>query len=303
MIAVADLLKDSPRLPGNLFAHDAYVQGDIELGLLENRQGSRLLALPEALIEALYAGLNDEVGPSAGLVLFQCGYQWGKAFYRRFAAEVSDYYGQPLAQMETLEFVQAFQQCWKTYGWGTIELNFDRYEQGFFIATVKNSAFAQVRQSADRPQCFVEAGLLSAFFSQLTGQTLHAIQTSCESMGADSNHFILGLSERVKVAEAWLDEKQDHDTILQRLCPNQPVPSEPFSKPTTRQIVSDESKTESEIESINETSSSELIPSEIVSEKPISEMVPEEPISESISEMVSEAPMVKWFLKSPSVSP
>ena len=38
MITVADLLQTS-RMPGNFFAPDAYVQGDIELGL--NRKPSR----------------------------------------------------------------------------------------------------------------------------------------------------------------------------------------------------------------------------------------------------------------------
>jgi predicted hydrocarbon binding protein len=241
MIAVADLLKENSRLPGNFFAHDAYVQGDIELGLLNNRQGSRLLAVPAPLLDALYAGLNNEVGPSTGLVLFQFGYQWGKSFYRRFASEVSDYYGQPLAQMEMLQLVQCLQQCWKTCGWGTIELDFDYYEQGFLLVSVKNSAFAQVRLSADRPQCFTEAGLLSAFFSQLTGQGLHCVQTACESMGATTNQFILGLTDRVKVVEAWLQEKQDHETIMLRLCGGQPTQStrsvDPLIKKFSDQLI------------------------------------------------------------------
>lgn len=55
MITVADLIKDE-RLPGNYFAPDAYIKGDFESGLIENRRGDRLLALPETLIQAIYAG-------------------------------------------------------------------------------------------------------------------------------------------------------------------------------------------------------------------------------------------------------
>jgi hypothetical protein len=69
--------------------------------------------------------------------------------------------------------------------------------------------------------CFVEAGILSAFFSQLTGQDLHCIQTACESLGAECNYFILGLFKRLKPAEAWIEEQQNHETILKRLCSNQ----------------------------------------------------------------------------------
>jgi hypothetical protein len=63
----------------------------------------------------------------------------------------------------------------------------------------------------------LEAGILSAFFSQLTGETLGCIQTSCESMGAEYNHFVIGLDERIKLAQAWLEEGQDHPTIMDRL--------------------------------------------------------------------------------------
>ncbi|MEO1208031.1 MAG: 4-vinyl reductase, partial [Cyanobacteria bacterium J06638_20] len=38
MISVADLLVNN-RVPGNYFATDAYVRSDLEMGLLENRQG------------------------------------------------------------------------------------------------------------------------------------------------------------------------------------------------------------------------------------------------------------------------
>lgn len=216
MISVADLVKEP--LHGNYFAPDAYLQGDFELGLLENRKGSRLLALPEILLEAIYAGLEEEVGPSAGLVLTQCGRWWGKSFYRRFGEEVSTYYGKPLALMEMVEFLQCLKECWKTHGWGIIDLDMSYYSQGFLVVKLWHSPFAQAGPTLNRPICFIETGILSAFFSQLTGRELHCVQTSCESMGAECNHFLLGLSERLRAAEAWVEEQQDHDTIMERLC-------------------------------------------------------------------------------------
>ncbi|BDM83338.1 V4R domain-containing protein [Acaryochloris marina] len=221
MIAVEELIGQN-HIPGNFFAPEVYVQGDTELGLIENREGSRLIALPDTLLKSLYSSLEHEVGPAADLVLLQCGRWWGKNFYRRFASEVSDYYGKPLAEMEMVEFLQSFKECWKTYGWGLIDFDFSHHHQGFLVITTQNSAFAQTRETGDKPSCFVERGLLSTFFSQLTGRELDCVQTACESMQADCNCFILGLPERIKVAQAWLEEAQDHDTILVRLCNSQP---------------------------------------------------------------------------------
>ncbi|MEO1131079.1 MAG: V4R domain-containing protein [Cyanobacteria bacterium J06639_1] len=220
MIAVADLIKDS-YLPGNYYAPDVYVQGDFEAGLIENRQGHRLLALPEALLEAVYAGLEDEIGPAAGLVLFRCGHWWGKSFYRRFIEEMNEYYHKPVAEMEMVELLQCMKQCWKTHGWGTFDLDLSYFQSGFLVAQTQNSTFAKSAKQDDRPQCFAEAGILSAFFSQLTGRSLHCVQTQCESMGADSNYFILGLPERLMPAEAGVEEKEGHAAIMTRLCPQQ----------------------------------------------------------------------------------
>ncbi|MBR8827940.1 MAG: 4-vinyl reductase [Gomphosphaeria aponina SAG 52.96 = DSM 107014] len=216
MISVADLVKDS-KLPGNYFAPDAYVQGDYELGLMENRKGSRLLALPDTLLQAIYAGLEAEIGQAGGVVLFNCGRWWGKNFYRRFNEEVNEYYGKPLTQMEMVEFLECLKQCWKTHGWGVLDLDFNYYQQGFLVAQVKNSPFAATAPEGKKPVCFAEAGILSAFFSQLTGKDLHCIQTACESMGAECNYFVMGVSDRLKAAEAWLEEGQDHSTIMERL--------------------------------------------------------------------------------------
>lgn len=217
MITVTDLLKDQ-RLPGNYFAPDVYVKGDFESGLLENRQGDRLLALPETLIQAIYAGLDKETGQAAGLVLFNCGRWWGKNFYTRFTQEVSNYYGKVLAEMEMVELLQCLKQCWKTHGWGTFDLDLSYYQHGFLVVKICNSPFAAAVEPGNRPACFIEAGILSAFFSQLTGRQLHCVQTCCESLGGNDNRFVLGLSERLAPATAWLEEEQDHETVMERLC-------------------------------------------------------------------------------------
>lgn len=216
MIQVSELVQDKS-LFGNYFASDAYVQGDFEFGLIENRQGSRLIALPEVLLQAINVSLKEEVGSAAGIVLFNCGRWWGKNFYRRFDEELSEYYGKPIAQMEMVELLQSLKQCWKTHGWGIMNLEMDYYQQGFLVVTVENSAFAETANGENKPQCFLEAGIFSAFFSGLTGRNLHCVQTSCESMEAESNRFVVGILDRLKPVEGWLEENQDHETIMKRL--------------------------------------------------------------------------------------
>ncbi len=216
MISVADLLTND-RIPGNYYATDVYVRGDLELGLLENRQGDRLLALPETFLQGIYAGLEKETGQASRLVLFNCGQWWGKNFYTRFCEELTEYYGTAIADMEMAEFLQCLKQCWVTHGWGTIELDQSHHNRGFLVIEIRNCAFAQQAGNQSRPVCFLMAGVLSSFFSQLTGKPLHCVQTICESMGAECNRFILGLEARIKPAEEMVATHQSHDAIMDAL--------------------------------------------------------------------------------------
>ena len=220
MISVADLVKDQ-RLPGNYFAFNAYITGDFEAGLLENRRGDRLLALPQTLIQAIYSGIEKETGQAFGLVLANCGRWWGKNFYARFVEQLNEYYNKPLNEMEMVEFIQCLKQCWKSHGWGTFDLDMNYYHQGFIVVKIWNSAFAKQAPKVNKPVCFFETGILSSFFSQLTGRELQCLQTTCESLGADCNHFVLGLAQRLKPAEAWIQEALEHETIMNQLCSNQ----------------------------------------------------------------------------------
>ena len=215
MITVADLVDQ--RIAGNYFAFDAYITGDFEAGLLENRHGDRLLALPETLIGAIYSVAQKETGQAYGVVVANCGRWWGKNFYTRFVEQVSEYYGKPLNSMEMVEFIGCLKQCWKSHGWGTFDLDMSYYHQGFIVVKTWNSAYANLAPSGKLPACFLETGILTAFFTQLTGRELQCLQTTCESLGADCNRFVLGLAHRLKGAEAWLEEL-DHETILDRLC-------------------------------------------------------------------------------------
>jgi hypothetical protein len=216
MVSVADLLIDG-RLPGNYFAHDLYVKGSTELGLLENRRGDRLLAIPEPLLKAIYAGLEKETGQASKLVLYNCGRWWGKNFYARFCEELHGYFNQPMAELSMAEFLQSLQQCWKTHGWGQIHLDVTYRDKGFIGIEVWHSAFTAFAPQDQTPSGDLERGILEIFFGQLTGRELKCVQTSCTSKGDDCNRFILGLEKRLEPAEPMVMQGQSHQTIMQTL--------------------------------------------------------------------------------------
>ncbi|MGD1853474.1 MAG: V4R domain-containing protein [Leptolyngbyaceae cyanobacterium] len=219
MVIVSDLFTDAS-ISANYFATDVYVHGTLELGLLENRRGERLLALPDTLLRAIYTGLDNETGQASMLVLYNCGRWWGKNFYTRFCEELTDYYNRPVSSLALLEFEQALQQCWLTHGWGQISLDADYREDGFLILRIRGSAFIDYAPKLERPVGFLETGALQAFFSELSGETLHCVQTACESLGAEENCFILGIQERLTMAEMGVEQGLSHDEIMRQLVPS-----------------------------------------------------------------------------------
>lgn len=213
MVLVTDLLTDTS-LTANYFATDVYVHGTLELGLLENRRGDRLLALPDTLIRAIYTGLDNETGQASMLVLYNCGRWWGKNFYTRFCEELTDYHNRPVSSLSMAEFMQALEQCWRTHGWGQISLDSSYREQGFLVLKIRASAFIYYAPKLERPVGFLETGALQAFFSELSGETLHCVQTACESLGAEENYFVLGLQDRLAIAETGVDQGLPHSEIM-----------------------------------------------------------------------------------------
>jgi predicted hydrocarbon binding protein len=216
-INVAELVASKP-LVANFFEYEAYVRGDLEMGLLENRRGDRLIAIPETLIKALYEGLRKETGQAARLVLVNCGKWWGKSFYQRFHQSLQDYYGIPLSEMDMLTFVQCLKEFWRTHGWGKLEFDPQYRDRGLIIIKTSNSAFSRSLPGEQRPSCFLETGILTSFFTMLVGRELVAVQTTCESLGADCNHFILGIPERLKPVDDWVLEGMSHEEVIQKLC-------------------------------------------------------------------------------------
>lgn len=215
MIDVAEILGNPP-IQGNVFSPDTYVNGETELGLIENRFGSRLVALPETLLKAINTTLEYEVGGAKTLIQQQYGRWWGRTFYRRFQTEVQSYYGKPLNELTMIDLIQCLQQCWISYGWGTISINVDAHQQGYLVAILSNPA-SMLSPSADGETCCaVEAGFLSGFFSQLTEQDLSALEIP--SLQEESIfYFVLGLPERLKPISALAEEGHDFSTIMERL--------------------------------------------------------------------------------------
>jgi uncharacterized protein len=164
-------------IPSNYFSPRAYVQADSASGLLSNRQGKRLIAIPEVLLNCIHETLLAEAGEAASMAFYTFGYSWGKSFYSRASKEIESYYGTAIAHMNAPEFFAILQQLWGVHGLGKIIVDFTHAQDGLLLVTIENSGILKINDNAEVKSFSVEAGFLGGWFSALTGQDLTAKAT------------------------------------------------------------------------------------------------------------------------------
>jgi uncharacterized protein len=207
-------------LTSNYFAPRHYIQSDLKSCLLQNRQGERLIALPEHFFLALDEALYEETGQAASFALYTCGTIWGEGFYQRFASQMTSRYGLPISQLQVIPFLLAMREYFAVHGFGLLGLNLARRKQGVLIVTLDNSIIApNTRPNPALPACHLEAGILGGWFSAWTGEALTCIQTTCMTKGAPRNVFLVAKAARLQPVRAWVQSALTHDEILERLCP------------------------------------------------------------------------------------
>lgn len=171
-MGISEMRKES--VPSNYFNPRAYVKANPATGLLATRQGKRLIAVPEILINSIHSTLQSEAGEAASIAFYTFGVSWGKTFFERTRKEMEVYYGTTIAQMNAPEFFANLQQIWGVHGLGKIVVDFSIAEDGILLVTIENSGISIVEENAESKSFSVEAGFLAGWFSAQTSQDLGA---------------------------------------------------------------------------------------------------------------------------------
>jgi len=167
--------KDS--IPANYFNPKAYLKADPATGLLSSRQGKRLIAVPELLIQSIHQTLISEAGEAASMAFYTFGLSWGKSFYERVRKEMEVYYENSISQMNAAEFFAIVRQLWSVHGLGKFTVDFSYAKHGLLLVTIENSSISAPKAQSDSKSFSVEAGFLAGWFSANTHQDLGACAT------------------------------------------------------------------------------------------------------------------------------
>lgn len=185
-------------ISANYFNPRAYLKSESATGLLSTRQGKRLIAIPEMLIQSIHQTLLSEAGEAASMAFYTFGYSWGKSFYERVKKEIEVYYESSIPQMNAAEFFAIIRQLWAVHGLGNISVDFSPAKHGLLLVTIKNSSISNPQDQNESKAFSVEAGFLGGWFSANTHHDLSA----CATDWGQATQYLVGTKSDIEQIQA-----------------------------------------------------------------------------------------------------
>ena len=200
------------------YADEDFYCRDIASGVIRARTGERTLHVTEDFMTGLQAGMEEEVGDAAGLIMYRAGYEWAlqdmKEFEPRFEAEFGG-----RTKMMQANILLALETWWwplNSEGWGSWRVDFSQRKNGLIYVDVFDSAVAKSLGNIGKPVCHFYAGQLAGVFTYFSKHELSGIEIQCYAMGEDFCKFLVGSQKRVDAALFWVQEGATAKEIMQR---------------------------------------------------------------------------------------
>jgi predicted hydrocarbon binding protein len=216
-------------IPGNYFAQRNYLKADPATGLLSSREGNRLIAIPEVLLESIHRSLRAEAGEATPLALYTFGFWWGGSVYDRMRSEIESYYRTTIGNMNAIEFLVMMREFWATHGLGNLTLDFTYRDRGLVQVVTTNSILVKGTdlglKEGQIPSHHLEAGFIAAWFARWAGKELRACATDW-GLGRSAidleetesfTQFLVGAADQIEEIEGWVKQGLRTTEILNRL--------------------------------------------------------------------------------------
>jgi hypothetical protein len=176
---------------GDYFAEGDYLATDVRTGVMRDRAGARMLALPEDFLTSL--------GRTAASVRKAAGRGYGRRLAERLAEELEGYYGEPIAEYPLARLEGLLSELFSHHGWGRPRFDFSHYAVGVLVVGFDDPAEDELL-----------TGVLAGLFSHLAGEELDCLRTQ----EGTETRFVLTLPQRLA---AVADRAQTCEGVLREL--------------------------------------------------------------------------------------
>ncbi|ASF45921.1 V4R domain-containing protein [Methylovulum psychrotolerans] len=210
----------------NYYYPDEFFKADPEKGAIYLNDGERAAKVSESFINGLHLGIEEEIGDSAGLLMYKTGHQWALLDMKRFNNRMRHEYGGGKLDIWQMNKQFVMETWWwplTIQGFGGWRLtmgdkdNEALQSKGLTVIELRNSAVAQSMALAGKPVCHMYAGLFAGVFSFYDREERGCIEIQCYAMGNDVCKFLVGSQKLMNAAEFWSKEGATATEILEKL--------------------------------------------------------------------------------------
>lgn len=201
----------------NYYDPGTYYRHNMRDGVIHNRAGAKCCVLSSHLFRGLYVSLQEECGPAWNIVLRRCGEVWGQRQAKRMLEEIKQFYSSDLDMMSMARFSSLIEEYFASGGWGRLELDHSMAGAGIIQARVERAILGETLSEVDNRMDVLIEGVLKALFCEASGRDLECFETECIACGAPRCSFVIGLASRLAPVCDWLEQGDDHKTVLRRL--------------------------------------------------------------------------------------
>jgi predicted hydrocarbon binding protein len=174
----------------------------------------RVIYLSSDLIIGIYEALNYEAGEAWALIFNNCGYLWGRREIDRLKKELKIRIQQEIEQLSVKDFSSLIEGYFSKQGWGKVKIHLDDAEQyGIIRVNLKNGLFdANLSPLVNGSTNYMIAGLLRAFFENISQASLGCVETSWQRNGDQhSCDLLISGSARITALQAQLTPSKSVD--------------------------------------------------------------------------------------------
>jgi hypothetical protein len=192
----------------------AAVGYDLREGTARSPTGERQIFLSTDVLRGVHDALQYEAGEAWGAILFRCGTLWGERITNRLWRDVERETGEGPEALRVDSFLAWMRGWFRRSGWGDTVFDLrDAEASGVIWVELHFSLFREALEPCPDRADFLVAGLLSAFFSKVSGRPVTAI----ELPPTDNVVFAISGPERIDEVDEAIEDGADAAEVRRML--------------------------------------------------------------------------------------
>jgi len=192
---------------------------DLYEGTIIDPADTRVIFLATDILRGIHAALSYEAGDAWRIVLYRCGFLWGKKTLQQFVRQSQGAFGAKFELISVDAFMGNFVASIGANGWGVLSFDLSQLvTNGVMRFELKKSLFSEALEHLRDRVDYLVAGMLAGIFSDLSRQDLACIEITSALTGADASVFLVSAKVRIESLLSGVESGATESELLEVLC-------------------------------------------------------------------------------------